>query len=60
MTKRFERLDLPELEAALESRKSDYERAFHEGRPYAELIDLYKEIKKIQHEIMLKKVLETA
>lgn len=58
MTKRFEGLNLPELEAALSVKKSQYEDAFNEGRPYAELIDLYKEIKLVQHQIMLRKVHE--
>ena len=58
MTKRFEGLNLPELEAILDSKKREYEDAFNEGRPYDYLIDLYKEIKLIQHQIMLKKVHE--
>jgi hypothetical protein len=53
MTKRYEGLDLPELDALLEAKKKQYEDAFNEGKPYAYLIDLYKEIKLIQHRIVL-------
>lgn len=58
MTKRFEGLDLQELEAELSIKKSQYEVSFNEGKPYAELIELYKDIKLVQHQIMLRKVHE--
>jgi hypothetical protein len=60
MIKRFEGLNLPELEAALDAKKKQYENAFNEGMSYNYLIDLYKEIKLLQHQIMLKKVHEVA
>jgi hypothetical protein len=56
MTKRYEGLDLPELDALLEAKKKQYEEAFNEGKPYSFLIDLYKEIKLIQHRIVLIRV----
>lgn len=56
MIKRYEGLDLPELDALLAVKIAQYENAFNEGETYAKLIDLYKEIKLIQHQIMLKRV----
>lgn len=56
MTNRFDNLELPQLEGQLTNMKSLYDIAVQEGKSHEELLEIYKKIKSIQHEIALRKM----
>jgi hypothetical protein len=60
MSINVEALALEQLEAALSTKTAQFEKAFDDGCPVPDLNKIYKELKSIQIEINLRKIVSTS